>query len=299
MEHQKDSHQIHSPSKGHSRNEEQYTALFIQRKAEKLTTALYMVTDIMSDKEPMKWKVRESGVDLLSDITIASTTPTSERMSILRDVMKKIERVVSFLDIAQSARMMSAMNAGVLTKEYLVLKNSVEAEWNRVYDRSKSIFSESFFEVPREISSRSDISSAFTPQAQIDRTVTHHQPQEIKFPREAVEQKKNLEQELKPINLVKPFERSEPVFVRRPVSQLSTSIEGAGKARSDGDRDDRRKIILALIKQKPALTVKDIAKSIPGVSEKTIQRELLAMVSEAILTKKGERRWSTYSLRIA
>jgi DeoR/GlpR family transcriptional regulator of sugar metabolism len=72
-----------------------------------------------------------------------------------------------------------------------------------------------------------------------------------------------------------------------------------GTTRADANtvaRDDRRKIILALIKQKPSLTVKDIAKSISGYSEKTIQRELLAMVAEGILAKKGERRWSAYSL---
>jgi hypothetical protein len=68
-------------------------------------------------------------------------------MSALRNVMKKIERVVSFLDIAQSTRMITEMNASVLKREYLALKDAIEAEWKRVYDDSKSIFSDSFFEV--------------------------------------------------------------------------------------------------------------------------------------------------------
>jgi len=294
MEHQKDSQQIHSPGKGHSRNEQQYSSLFTQRKAEKLTTALYMVTDIMSDKEPMKWKVRESGVELLSDITIASTTPASERMSILRDVMKKIERVVSFLDIAQSARMMSEMNAGVLKKEYLVLKNAVEAEWSRVHDRSRSIFSESFFEVPRE-SPALPAASATAPHASVHgtQTVISSATTEVLSP---------VRPTHLPVSQVAPTPVVAKTPERRPnafVSSQSVSrpLDSAGRARNDGDRDDRRKIILALLKQKPALTVKDITKSIPGVSEKTIQRELLAMVAEGILIKKGERRWSTYSLR--
>ena len=29
---------------------------YLMRKSEKLTTALYMVTDILSDKEPIKWR---------------------------------------------------------------------------------------------------------------------------------------------------------------------------------------------------------------------------------------------------
>lgn len=59
----------------------------------------------------------------------------------------------------------------------------------------------------------------------------------------------------------------------------------------------RRDTIVAVLKQKPQVSVKDITAVIPGVSEKTIQRELLALVSEGVLKKEGERRWSTYSLK--
>jgi len=31
-----------------------------------------MVTDVMNEQEPMKWKLRESGVELLSDIMLAA-----------------------------------------------------------------------------------------------------------------------------------------------------------------------------------------------------------------------------------
>jgi predicted HTH transcriptional regulator len=87
----------------------------------------------------------------------------------------------------------------------------------------------------------------------------------------------------------------------RPTLTPRATVSPTGiieRPRQDVGRDDRRKIVLALIKQKPALTVKDISKSIPGVSEKTIQRELFAMVADGILTKRGDRRWSTYSLAV-
>ena len=37
---------------------------FFVKKTEKLTTAIYMVTDIISDKEPMRWKIREEAMNL-------------------------------------------------------------------------------------------------------------------------------------------------------------------------------------------------------------------------------------------
>jgi DeoR/GlpR family transcriptional regulator of sugar metabolism len=60
---------------------------------------------------------------------------------------------------------------------------------------------------------------------------------------------------------------------------------------------ERRIIIMDTARQKREINVRDVAEKIRGVSEKTIQRELLAMVAEGILAKKGEKRWSTYSIR--
>ncbi len=59
---------------------------------------------------------------------------------------------------------------------------------------------------------------------------------------------------------------------------------------------NRAQTILLSIKKGQELTIKDIAVSVTGCSEKTIQRELLALVAKGVLKKKGERRWSRYSL---
>lgn len=59
---------------------------------------------------------------------------------------------------------------------------------------------------------------------------------------------------------------------------------------------DRRATILALLQRKDRLTVKDVSAVIKDCSEKTIQRELLALVAQGVLVKEGERRWSTYRL---
>ncbi len=59
---------------------------------------------------------------------------------------------------------------------------------------------------------------------------------------------------------------------------------------------DRREGILSVIRDKKKASIKDISTLIRGVSEKTIQRELLALISLGIVSKQGERRWSTYSL---
>ena len=61
-------------------------------------------------------------------------------------------------------------------------------------------------------------------------------------------------------------------------------------------KNGRQETILAIIKRKKEVMIKDISLLISGYSEKTIQRELLSMVRDGILKKSGEKRWSKYSL---
>jgi len=74
----------------------------------------------------------------------------------------------------------------------------------------------------------------------------------------------------------------------RPSAGLRTSV--------DIVKDSRRARIQKLIKDNREVTIKDITTYFPELSEKTIQRELVALVSEGVLKKFGERRWSRYTL---
>lgn len=81
--------------------------------------------------------------------------------------------------------------------------------------------------------------------------------------------------------------------------QAHVSHKGQEKDTSrtdEGHVKDRREGILSIIREKHTASIKDISTLIKGVSEKTVQRELAALVSAGILRKQGERRWSTYSL---
>ncbi len=79
-----------------------------------------------------------------------------------------------------------------------------------------------------------------------------------------------------------------------PETQKQT-IKDTGSIK-DKRTHNRRDTILSVIKNKRKASIKDVSTLIRDVSEKTIQRELLALVAEGILIKEGERRWSTYTL---
>ncbi len=59
---------------------------------------------------------------------------------------------------------------------------------------------------------------------------------------------------------------------------------------------DRRERIKVILEAKGEASIKDISDIISDVSEKTVQRELNAMIEDNVVKRHGERRWSKYSL---
>ncbi len=61
-------------------------------------------------------------------------------------------------------------------------------------------------------------------------------------------------------------------------------------------RTSRQEIIIQLLKSRGEVNIKDIIEVVSGCSEKTVQRELISLIRGGIVQKRGERRWSKYSL---
>ena len=90
-------------------------------------------------------------------------------------------------------------------------------------------------------------------------------------------------------------------FVRKRSPVAEPVHKGHAKDMQDtpmGRIKDRQEAVLSVIRAKGSVSIKDISTMIRGVSEKTVQRELAALVSDGLIEKRGERRWSVYSLAI-
>lgn len=62
------------------------------------------------------------------------------------------------------------------------------------------------------------------------------------------------------------------------------------------EKSERRSEILKVLKFNGPSDIRYIQSMVPGVGEKTIQRELNAMIGEGSILRKGIKRWSTYEL---
>jgi hypothetical protein len=247
-------------------------------KTNKLVTALYMITDIMDKEEPLRSKLRSLGANIISDIY-----HLKGQASFCYKINDRISEILSFLEIASGIGIVSEMNSNIIIKEFTELRNSI-IEFTSKNDQR---WLEEFIkEDEKTIEDKIKISS-------------------IKG------------QESTRIGVQKGSTLMKALSDRIPdLAKKGNVLENSflNKKNNNEQKKKRREEIISIIKDKSklvvnfeGLTITDIKSSGQNLSadgmgllaqcgEKTLQRELISMVSEGILRKTGEKRWSKYFL---
>lgn len=228
--------------------------VFVFKKTEKLASAVYMITGLFADNEPMKWTLRKKASDLLSFILHFKDLPESGMSDFVYSIKTKVLELVSLLEISQRGGLISDMNFSILKQEFINLVDVLSSIQNSPKPSTHETFSKTFFDVQ---SGDSALKDRFFPQ-QAGRQTTQASATQMSY------------------SSIKDMTASNP--------------------RSEFKRSNRQNIILALLKKKKEVTIKDIAQVIKDCSEKTIQRELISFMEAGVLKRTGERRWSKYSL---
>ncbi|MGM0629386.1 MAG: hypothetical protein ACQESA_03085 [Patescibacteria group bacterium] len=234
--------------------------IYAYKKTERLITAVYMVTDNLSDTDPLKKNVRESSLGLLTAILLLKDEPSS--LKVFKGINESVLYTVSLLDIAFSTGKITEMNASVLKREFFNLLESVRP----AKDVQGASLNSSFFEVemPRE---------------------------------DTVSQSKNYSDERSQYGS-QFTASSSSIYSKEEAGKSAPKKTPARSSGYVGNvaKNERRAAIFNLLREKKEITVRDLANVVTDCSEKTLQRELLQLVDEGILHKEGERRWSRYSL---
>jgi hypothetical protein len=85
--------------------------------------------------------------------------------------------------------------------------------------------------------------------------------------------------------------RETPSYSRKKEEQRPVSSGNPFTPREITDRSGK---ILNFVLQNKAVSIKEICLTLPELSEKTIQRELVSLIGRGLIKKEGERRWSIY-----
>ncbi|MFA6050234.1 MAG: DeoR family transcriptional regulator [Candidatus Paceibacterota bacterium] len=230
---------------------------YIYRKISKISCAVYLVTDLIKDVEPLKWQLRKVAAEMM---TLRNFFGEKAVFNTVEEYLLELE---GSLELGKISKVISEMNA-------LIIQSEVRKLLSEMSERSKEGFyvpelASSFFEVEKPKALSFEELFAKEPENKHEES-KGHKGQGVRYD---FYNHKNAPKQLPK---------------KGPVS--------TDQSESKGHRKDE---IMRIVKAKGSVTIKDITELVKNCSEKTVQRELLGLVEEGLLNKTGERRWSRYT----
>lgn len=122
--------------------------LYIFKKTEKITSGLYLVSGLLKDDEPIKWEIRDKGMDLLSASFNASNSVPGDKNYVIQSLFTAALETISLLNVAKISNLISDMNHSLLVKE---IDQVVKLLKDRLVENAESaglVLSEQFFRTP-------------------------------------------------------------------------------------------------------------------------------------------------------
>lgn len=232
--------------------------IYLFKKTERLSSAVYLLTSVLSEVEPLRTTLRARSIEMISNVGELSVEMVGE--TTLHKILRLIGETLSLLSVGVSARMLGDANVSVLEEEYRKLaKLLIDRLPERV---GGARLESSFFEVggvPDPGLYSRKLSAPYFSQVSVRSNSAAQSRAGVVVSRTDLSPSQGPLRDLKPQN------------------------------------NDRQTEILSVIATKGKVTIRDVALVIKDCSEKTIQRELATLVSGGVLKREGERRWSTYS----
>jgi hypothetical protein len=277
--------------------------LLIAKKSEKLVTAVYLVSDLMGEDEPIKATLRKISVELLSAMNTLAQPEIKDRITVYKNSLRLTTEILSLLHIARTTGLMSEMNSSLLIDGFRSLQLVLEKKQPMLtkemllIDREEDLQKGGAFGVDIGPTSY----DALTPLS-ISRNMQGIIGAERRTTETVVSEDKEI--------LVKSEEKTTGIFESTKIKKdikgqdlnkgqftLNQGAQAATLSSYQQKKVSRRDQIFSLFVKGVDVSIKDIASKIKGCSEKTIQRELNALVYDNKITRIGEKRWSRYLLK--
>lgn len=247
------------------------------KKANKLASAVYLVTSFFADQEPLKWRLRHLSADLVSLSLSLNSYLFEDREYAGLENRKIVIEIISLLSMGKNVGLLSEDNHTILANEFSKYLEFIGFPAGMEERDGRAVLSESFFSFP---------------------------PRELKSGPSAPQPE--VKDRIKPVDSLRDVPGSKPEYLP-PVKSVHQNLSDRSERENNHKplkqfgavsvkKNSRQSIIINLLKRKKEIMIKDVSPLISGCSEKTIQRELSAMVAAGILKKIGDKRWSRYSL---
>jgi hypothetical protein len=238
---------------------------YIFGKLEKLAHALILLTSQSDRDRPIVERLEMGVLDSVREAAVLSAQPDQSQL------IATLLELLSLVRLAGTSGILTQSNASVLVDEYLgVLSRLAVPSLQGIVLSREELLSQSEEEIKEAPGVWQELPSS------IDDLFGIHE---------------------------KPY-RDQSDNKGRLVPKITSNHKGQKSAKAQGQtarthkslEAPRSQAILSVVKAKGVVSIRDVAEVVTDCSEKTIQRELLALVEKGVLKKEGERRWSTYRL---
>lgn len=125
--------------------------LFVFKKTEKIVAALYLITNLISDTEPIKAQIRKLSLDIMSDTLNLKRLPSTQFKQTVTETVVTISEIISLLKVASISEQVSPMNHSIVQRELTLLMNNLESMDQNIFSNSSLILLQDFFNVPEPI----------------------------------------------------------------------------------------------------------------------------------------------------
>lgn len=115
------------------------------KKTEKIVSAIYLVTSLIKDNEPLKWELRDEAIALLSLMMNLNSSTEVHKTSALQSFLSSSVKLKSLLNIADSGHLVSSMNAEIISREIELLTEFLREHSLQGMSKAGYILSDTFF----------------------------------------------------------------------------------------------------------------------------------------------------------
>lgn len=252
--------------------------IIIAKKVEKLVTAVYLVSDLISNEDPIKRTLRLNSIELLSSINSIAQLDTKDKITEFKISLRLTTEILALLQVAKTTGIVSLMNADILMGGFRFLQTTLEKKQPVLSEEMIAVENEKNMEIGPSISISSTSYDAITSL----RVASQNQLKMMSLTSKKTDTEKRH-------TVIKDINKGQNFKNPAKESPLASSFQVK--------KNNRKEQILGLFVRGVDLSIKDISMRIKGCSEKTIQRELNSLLYDNLIRRIGEKRWSRYVLR--
>jgi len=269
--------------------------MFMAKKAHKIMTAIYLISEQLPENEPLKNKIRRSNINLVSSLFSALSDSQKEKPKNISKGQNLLEQIICLLETMKFIGYISEMNYNILISECHKLQDKLSEYLDQVVLLQRSPSSNINIEeigLERDFFG-SDDSSIIQKSSYLTNKIKKEEEKKDqvsheKYPKTEVKTEENVNSE----GFIKDS-------IKRTVSKGQISIKDkALKRQFVNKKHFRQEEIIDILKDNRNMGIAEICSILTNYGPKTIQRDLKNLIEKGLVVKKGERRWSSYSLFI-